>query len=166
MECSLFIQSEETLDLIVERDEREGVRVPPVCVQPINERYEIWYYDGETAPPLSIERYSYTSIPKVFWLMDTTSLDVSGIIALQNQPSLSLKGEGILVGIVDTGIDYTNPLFRDRDGNTRIHSIWDQSGIRGENQTSIADFQYGVIYGREEINEALFEFDQVLLGSL
>ena len=59
--------------------------------------------------------------------MDSTSLDVSGILSIQNQPSLSLKGEGTLIGIVDTGIDYTNSLFRDEFGNTRIVSIWDQT---------------------------------------
>ena len=153
MDCSSFIQAEETLEFIVARDEMQDVRVEPVCVQPISERYEIWYYDGNVLPPLSVQRYSYTSIPKVFWLMDTSSLEVSGILALQNQPTLALKGRGVLVGMVDTGIDYTSPVFQNADGTTRIHSIWDQTGIRGEHE--IEEFRYGAIYDRQAINAAL-----------
>ena len=51
----------------------------------------------------------------------------SGITRLQNQPGLALKGEGVLVGVIDTGVDYTNPLFRYSDGSSRILRIWDQT---------------------------------------
>lgn len=158
MPCSEIIQSNDVYDFIVSNDERNTPLVEPICVQSINRQYDILYYDRGTVPPLSISRYSYTSIPKLFSLMDSTSLDVSGILSIQNQPSLSLKGQGVLVGIVDTGIDYTNPLFQDEAGNTRIVSIWDQTA---NNQTSNnkVDQQekwlYGLEYTREQINEAL-----------
>lgn len=103
MECSEFILAENTIDLIVAKDEMQNPLIEPVCIQTINEQYAVWYYDKSTLPPLSIERYSYSSIPKLFSIMDSTSLEVSGIIAMQNQPALSLKGEGIFIGIVDTG---------------------------------------------------------------
>lgn len=159
MSCSEIIQSNDVYDFIVSSDERNTPLVEPTCVQPINRQYSIVYYDRSKVPPLSISRYSYTSIPKLFSLMDSTSLDVSGILAIQNQPALSLKGEGILVGIVDTGIDYTNSLFQDEEGLTRIHSIWDQSC----NQTVATEWlhageftpEYGVVYEREKINQAL-----------
>jgi minor extracellular serine protease Vpr len=38
-----------------------------------------------------------------------------------------LKGSHVLVGIVDSGIDYHNPDFKNPDGSTRIKFIWDQS---------------------------------------
>ena len=38
-----------------------------------------------------------------------------------------LQGNGIMVGILDTGVDYRNPLFRNIDGSTRIAGIWDQT---------------------------------------
>ncbi len=152
MPCSETILSNNTYDFIVARDEEFTPLIEPVCIQPINEEYAIWYYDRNTVPPLSISRYSYTSIPKIFSLMDSTSLDVSGILAIQNQPTLSLKGEGILIGIIDTGIDYANPLFQDGAGSTRIVSIWDQTTV----QTEVPEgFQYGVEYTRKQINEAL-----------
>lgn len=167
MSCSEIIQSNDVYDFIVSNDERNTPLIEPVCIQNISQRYAILYYDRSGVPPLSISQYSYTSIPKLFSLMDSTSLDVSGIISIQNQPALSLKGEGILIGIVDTGIDYTNPLFLDEAGNTRIVSIWDQSAVvntQTGNQMvaterlhvmQIMNPEYGVEYSKEQINEAL-----------
>lgn len=36
-------------------------------------------------------------------------------------------GSGVIIGIVDTGIDYTSPVFRKSDGTTRILGLWDQT---------------------------------------
>jgi subtilisin family serine protease len=38
-----------------------------------------------------------------------------------------LTGNGVIVGIVDTGVDYLHKTFRNPDGTTRILSIWDQT---------------------------------------
>ena len=38
-----------------------------------------------------------------------------------------LDGEGVLIGIIDSGIDYTNQNFRHRDGSSRIQYLWDQT---------------------------------------
>lgn len=172
MSCSEVIQSNDVYDFIVSSDERNTPLIEPICVQSISRNYDVLYYERSTVPPLSISRYSYTSIPKLFSLMDSTSLDVSGILSVQNQPGLSLKGEGVLIGIVDTGIEYANPLFRDEDGNTRIVSIWDQSEVpqEDENNQVVATErlqgdgftpEYGVVYSRDQINEALqSEFPQ------
>ena len=165
MSCAETILSNNTYDFIVASDETNTPLIPPACVQRINGQYEIWYYDRGSVPPLSISRYSYASIPKCFSLMDSTSLDVSGMLAIQNQPTLSLKGQGVFVGIIDTGIDYTNDLFVDNAGNSRIFSIWDQTGLPNvseendeENQitTRVPEgFLYGVEYTNEQINTAL-----------
>ena len=166
MPCSEIIQSDNVYDFIVSSDERNTPLIEPICVQSISRDFDILYYDRSTVPPLSISRYSYTSIPKLFSLMDSTSLDISGILSVQNQPGLSLKGQGILLGIVDTGIDYTNHLFKDDVGNSRIVSIWDQAAVlqNGESYQNGATErlqsggfmpEYGVIYSREQINEAL-----------
>lgn len=172
MSCSEVIQSNDVYDFIVSSDERNTPLIEPICVQSVSRNYDVLYYERSTVPPLSISRYSYTSIPKLFSLMDSTSLDVSGILSVQNQPGLSLKGEGVLIGIVDTGIEYANPLFRDEDGNTRIVSIWDQSEVpqEDENNQEVATErlqgdgftpEYGVVYSRDQINEALqSEFPQ------
>lgn len=38
-----------------------------------------------------------------------------------------LTGKGILIGIVDSGVDYFHPDFRNADGSSRILRLWDQS---------------------------------------
>ena len=66
-------------------------------------------------------------------------------------------GQGVLIGLIDTGIDYTNPLFQNPDGTSRILRIWDQT-LESENPPEpVAGFQpfYGTVYRREEINRAL-----------
>lgn len=166
MSCSEIIHSNDVYDFIVSTDERNTPQIEPICVQSISREYAILYYDRSAVPPLSISSYSYTSIPKLFSLMDSTSLDVSGILSVQNQPGLSLKGEGVLVGIVDTGIEYTNSMFCDEKGNTRILSIWDQTVTQPNNESNqivaterLQDgnfiTEYGAVYTRKQINEAL-----------
>ena len=39
----------------------------------------------------------------------------------------SLTGQGVLVAVIDSGVDYTLPDFRNEDGTTRIRYLWDQS---------------------------------------
>lgn len=65
------------------------------------------------------------------------------------KPVIGLDGEGTLIGIIDTGIDYTNPVFIDSNGETRILSIWDQTiGID-------SPYGYGTVYDKDMINKAL-----------
>lgn len=75
---------------------------------------------------------------------------VSCIDAVQ-RPPFSLSGRGVLVGIIDSGIDYTNPDFIREDGSTRIRALWDQS-IPGNPP---AGYALGSEYTEEEINKAL-----------
>ena len=61
----------------------------------------------------------------------------------QEENVSGLTGEGVLVGIIDSGIDYFHPDFRNEDGTTRIYKLWDQTT--------------GVVYSKENINNALIE---------
>lgn len=71
-------------------------------------------------------------------------------------PPLSLDGRGILVGIVDSGIDYRHPDFIKEDGTTRILRLWDQS-VEGNPPQGYA---LGSEYGSEQIDQALKASDQ------
>ena len=44
-------------------------------------------------------------------LMDKSALEATGVLSIQNQPFLNLRGSGVLIGIVDTGINYTLDEF-------------------------------------------------------
>lgn len=122
------------------------------CFQKVGEDYDILYYPRKSIPALRLADYTYAEIPKCFTLLDQTALEVSGILRLQNQPILALKGSGVLVGFIDTGIDYTNPVFQYSDGSTRIVSLWDQSI---EDGTPPPGISYGAQYNAEAINQAL-----------
>lgn len=65
------------------------------------------------------------------------------------KPPQRFTGKGTLIGLMGTGIDYTNPAFIDANGHTRIEAIWDQTA-EGESL-----YNYGAVYTREMINQAL-----------
>jgi len=89
--------------------------------------------------------------PFLLGLMDTSALDSSGITRVQNQPYLNLRGQGVLIGIIDTGIDYLNEAFIYEDGTSKIAAIWDQTIIGNPPNGQC----YGSEYTSEQINEAL-----------
>lgn len=98
------------------------------------------------------EGFFYTTVPKLYTLLDTVNLDAAGITQVQNQPVLRLTGQDIILGFIDTGIDYTHPAFRRSDGSSRIYGLWDQTVQTG---TPPYDLEYGSVYTRQEINQAL-----------
>jgi subtilisin family serine protease len=58
-----------------------------------------------------------------------TDLDISGADVRAtglHRPPLAVRGGGVIVGIVDGGIDYTHPSLRNADGSSRILFLWDQ----------------------------------------
>lgn len=122
------------------------------CLQIIDNQLAILTTIRENQNLMQTITYAYYTVPKCYGLMDTTSMEASGIIRLQNQPVLNLKGRGILVGLIDTGIDYQNPLFLQADGTTRIRAIWDQTIQSG---ASPEGFYYGTEFTEEMIDEAL-----------
>lgn len=70
----------------------------------------------------------------------------------QRRPEgLAYTGQGIVVGVVDWGLDFAHPDFRNEDGTTRLLALWDQ---RQPGSLSVP-YGYGLIYGREDINRAL-----------
>ncbi|MDU1855728.1 MAG: S8 family serine peptidase, partial [Clostridium baratii] len=85
----------------------------------------------------------------VYTLTDISPVEASGATLFHNNPYLNLNGRGVLVGIIDTGIDYMSKEFMREDNTTRIVSIWDQS-VGGGN----INF-YGTNYYPEQIDEAI-----------
>lgn len=106
--CEWITTSPDRLELIVAKDERQMPRKQPLCIKSVSENYEIWYYDRNDMPPLSVRDYTYEAIPRCYSLLDQSSLEQSGIIQLQNQQTLSLMGQGVFIAIVDTGVGETD----------------------------------------------------------
>lgn len=97
-------------------------------------------------------------VPSVRWITHSRELrpllDISRqkISADKAESGIDLprgiNGTDTIVGIVDTGIDYTHPDFKNPDGSTRIIALWDQT-IKG---TPPPDFGYGAECTVESIN--------------
>ena len=66
-----------------------------------------------------------------------------------------LKGEGVLVAVIDSGIAYERSDFRKPDGSTRIVALWDQTLEPEGEQRPPEGFVTGVEFTEEQINEAL-----------
>lgn len=173
-DCTVDITSEQYTDFIYRLGSEgwlaSGPDVMPVCSDYAFPGYSIIYFPSEHTLPISLEKYPYYSIPKLFTLLDTSALDASGIFPVFNQPSLGQKGRGTLLGFIDTGIDYRSPVFQKKNGRTRILGIWDQTlsrplTVSPSPETVISDssafdfLQYGIHFGEEQINEALASSD-------
>ncbi len=158
--CKEQVYSNDYFDFLLDYQGIFFIPSPDECVQKIDKDYGILHYSREGQAPLSAGAYTYSAIPKCFGLIDQTALETSGIIRLQNQPVLSLKGNGVMMGFLDTGIDYQNPLFRYADGSSRISFLWDQTIRDGTPPEGIL---YGAEYTKEEINRALLSDDPLEL---
>ncbi|MBK7311438.1 MAG: S8 family peptidase [Sphingobacteriaceae bacterium] len=62
-------------------------------------------------------------------------------------------GSGIIMGIIDTGIDFNHPDFKDGSGNTRIQFIWDQNQSSGS--TIPMPYNYGIEWTAAQINASV-----------
>lgn len=102
--------------------------------------------------PCDLGTYPYNAFPSVLTLSSTVSLEKSGIGTVQRNPYLALFGRGVIVAVIDTGIDYQHQAFLFNDGTTRILSLWDQTIQTG---TPPSGYTYGSEYTREYINVAL-----------
>ena len=123
--------------------------VPGLIFQKINAIYGVVYAPLTEIDALNISTYSYSFIPKCYTHMDLGSLSASGITRLQEHPYLQLKGQGTAIAIVDSGIDYRNPLFQNEMGS-RILCIWDQT-LEGDG----TEVPYGRVFWKNDIDRAL-----------
>lgn len=127
--CREAILSEDYRDFIVNDNSSLLAQISEenLCSQSAGFNYRCVYTPKEVADPITNEKLYYAAIPKCYAHISMDSLNQSGILPLQNYPTLHLMGNGILIGFLDSGIDYQNPVFRHLDGSTRIAAIWDQT---------------------------------------
>lgn len=153
-DCRERILSNDYADYIISSSYQGIVRnvYKGECIRIVDDQLVIVTLDRSNVDLMYVITQLYYMVPKCYGLMDTTSMENSGILKAQNQPILNLKGRNILVGVIDTGIDYQNPLFRQADGTTRIKAIWDQTIQTGTPPDTI---DYGTEYTEEMINQAL-----------
>ena len=113
-------------------------------------------YAVVTLPETEIAEYSdreqieFMEKPKQLYFETLQGREASCILTVQDR-NTGLSGEGVLVGVVDSGIDYFHPDFRNEDGSSRILRLWDQSIPGNPPEGYLA----GTEYAKEEIDKAL-----------
>ena len=159
------IASDDYIDILSDYSQPEGldVQVEDYVFQPIDTNLGVTYIRKDEVTPLSIQNFTYRSIPKVYGLMQTeesepgtgsfdpTPLINTGILQVQGEP-LNLTGRGVVLGFLDTGIRYEEEVFRNSDGSSRILGIWDQNINTGATPDRLL---YGTEYKKELIDAAL-----------
>ena len=153
--CEDVIYSEDYRDYIKEyfQDFSSIIRTyQPVCIEAVGGRYAVMHLAGETSMQTILEDYNISMIPALYGLLDTAALEDTGILYMHRNPYLNLRGSGVMIGIIDTGIDYTHPAFVYEDRSTKIYAIWDQTVREGQKPEG---FLYGTEYTEEQINQAL-----------
>ena len=149
------IISNDFTDVFIEynRNEKLLSRFLGVTTQVINPRYAIAYLPSHMLTSSFISQYGYAPIPSLYGLTSIISVEQSGVSRLRRLPNFTLRGSGVLVAVIDTGIDYTNSIFIREDGTSKIIALWDQT-IDSSNQYPERIF-YGTEYSSEQINLAL-----------
>ncbi|HEX3076338.1 MAG TPA: S8 family peptidase [Lachnospiraceae bacterium] len=126
------------------------------CYGTLNNETAIVYTPVASVPSNFIHLFGYGAYPNCYGILDEASVEASGITKVKNIPNLNLQGDGVLIGIIDTGIEYTHEAFRKADGTSKIYAIWDQA-IMSDNPPE--GYQFGTEYKQEQINNALASED-------
>ncbi len=137
-------------------------KIPNIYASIINRKYAVISAVGDIINDVKdrIPAILFISYISVFVLEGTSANNVSNIRPIKENPYLNLTGSGVLVGIVDTGIDYMNREFIREDDTTRIEAIWDQSLNHFNWQNMSEPIEYnrvasGKVFFEDQINAAI-----------
>lgn len=151
-----FFNDEEYINFVVAYDgdiKREIDNIEDASVFFIDDSFAIISVKADNYKKIieSIKSIIYVELNGIYTLSESP-LDDSKAQVFHRNPSLSLRGSGVVVAIIDTGIDYLNEEFMKEDETTRILRIWDQTIDSG---TPPDGFISGSEYTEEEINRAI-----------
>lgn len=119
--------------------------VPDGLVDAVSELEEIEYIEKP-------KRYFYSRIPSLPSTANTADMLTDACIYPLTRREPYLSGQGVLLAVLDSGIDYERQDFRNSDGSTRILALWDQTVTAGRPPDG---FFSGSEYTGQQIDEAL-----------
>ncbi len=149
---SFKITSNDYADFIIDyiRNEDFFNNYRDVSYNIIDEQFAVVHLPVSNMTYNAVYKFGYLSIPKCYGLMSSENTDSNYYI--HRLANYNNTGSGVIIGIIDGGMDYRNPVFRYPNNTTKIISIWDQSIESGSYPEEL---YYGTEYSREQINAAL-----------
>lgn len=146
---------ENTWELIVKYSgDLDNIResFPSINLVELISEYAIVTLPEPLIVPLSrFPQIEYIEKPKRLYFSVAQGKSASCIFSGSGGPFGDLTGRGVIVAVIDSGIDYTHPDFINPDGTSRILRLWDQT-IPGNPPEG---YLIGTEYTQEQINEAL-----------
>ncbi|WP_186423013.1 S8 family peptidase [Lacrimispora celerecrescens] len=118
----------------------------------LNDRFSLLHLAKVNMQPCDLGQNPYHVFPTLYTISADVAPPTPGMVSITPVNNYTLLGQGVIIGIVDTGIDYRHPAFMNRDKTTRILSIWDQTIQDGPPPNG---FTYGTEYTKASINDAL-----------
>ncbi|MDR0879784.1 MAG: S8 family serine peptidase [Clostridioides sp.] len=124
-----------------------------VGVEILNQMYAIITFTSveQINKLITYPEIEYIEKPFTLEMQDTQSFSSTGITAFKSRTGLT--GRGTILGVIDSGIDYTIPIFRDTNGNSKILYYWDQGGT----ENPPPGFKDGTLYTNSDIDRAIRE---------
>ena len=147
-ECKNWIISNEYSDEIAGYYGKVSLLDGEECYQLIDENFAIVYRKRDEQESMAVQDVSFFR-PYCFGLLQEENLEEIGVNRVRRISGFDYRGSGILLGFVDTGIDYTHPVFLTASGVSRVKTIWDQNTQSGEPPEG---FLYGTKFGEAEIS--------------
>ncbi|MGL4796511.1 MAG: S8 family serine peptidase, partial [Paraclostridium sp.] len=83
----------------------------------------------------------------------------SGIDFIEGNPYINQSGKGVMIAIIDSGVNYLHPDFINSSRESNIISIWDQESNKGNPPTG---YLFGSEFNKEQINNAILMNDNSL----
>ena len=145
-ECRMRILSDDYTDEIAGYYGAIRLLEGEECYQLVNEDFAVVHNPRKEKVRDSREVSFF--IPYCFGLSEQNNLESIGVNRMRRIPGFDYRGSGIIIGFVDTGIDYRHPAFVAANGVSRVRTIWDQGSSSGMPPEG---FAYGTEFGPEEI---------------
>ena len=158
-QCGQLFTSEDCISYLVEYDgniEKYDGKNNLYCAFKLDENYAIFCVKGDKGEEVlkTIPEIVYVEKNSLFTLAYTSPYDAANINMFHKNEYLNLTGKDVIIGVLDTGVNYLNNELTYEDDTTRIIKIWDQT-MEGHNIPE--GYNFGSEYSRDEINKAILE---------
>lgn len=152
-----FYNNQNFLNLIVEYFgdiEKKISLIPDASIYIIDDRLAILSLKSDKLESLlrEVQPFILAELGTMYTLENISPVEASSATTFHRNPYINLTGTDVIIGMIDTGIDYLNEEFMLEDDTTRIIALWDQTIDSEKTPTGML---HGSEYLKEDINKAI-----------